>query len=91
MAWGRRHLTVVHGEPVDDIEAELLDELFAAWEEIAEHVEWGRIGGVPDDHITVTLAGPQTEEALALATEVALRLRPHHWVIEDTPIAAWMR
>lgn len=91
IAWGRRHLTVVHGEPADDVEDELLDELFAAWEEIAERGEWGRIGGVLDDHITVTFAGAQADEGLAIAAEAALRLRPNHWVIADTPNAAWMR
>jgi len=86
IAWGRRHLTVVHGEVLDDVDAELLDELFAAWEDIAGRVAWARLGGVPDDHMTITLAGPHSEDALTLASDAALQLRPRHWIVTDTPI-----
>lgn len=86
IAWGRRHITVLHGPIVDDVEAELLDELFAMWEEIAEVVDWARIGGVPDDHMTITVAGPRSEEALALAADTALKVRARHWTIVETAI-----
>lgn len=85
IAWGRHHLTVVHGEVTDDVEAELLDELFAAWEEVAEHAEWSRIGGVPDHHLTLTVAGNEASALVALALGAAARLRLSQWTITDTP------
>ncbi len=83
LAWGRRHLTVIHREPVDDVEAELLDELFAAWEILVEHSEWARIGGVPDDHLTFSVAGQRREDLLSTAAECALQANPGHWRIVD--------
>jgi NTP pyrophosphatase (non-canonical NTP hydrolase) len=81
IAWGRRHLTVVHGEAVDDIEAELLDELFATWEEIAAHAAWARIGGVPDQQMSLSISGPGRDAALASAINQALQLNPGAWRI----------
>ncbi len=85
IAWGRHHLTVVHGEVTDDVEAELLDELFAAWEEVAEHAVWSRIGGVPDHHLTITLAGSEAPSLIGAALQAATRLRMTNWIITDTP------
>lgn len=85
IAWGRHHLTVVHGEVTDDVDAELLDELFAAWEEVAEHAEWSRIGGVPDHHLTLAVAGPGAATLIAIALEAASHLRLSGWMIMDTP------
>ncbi len=86
-AWGRRHLTVVHGEPVDDVEAELLDELFAAWESVAEDAEWARIGGVPDHHLTLSAGGAGRDDALSSAVDHVLQANPGHWRIVDAATA----
>ena len=83
VAWGRRHLTVVHGEVTDDVEAELLDELFAAWENVSDHSDWARIGGVPDHHLTLSVAGQRREDLLTVAADCALRANPGHWRITD--------
>lgn len=83
IAWGRRHVTVVHGEPRDEVEAEVLDDLFAAWEELAGTATWSRIGGVPDHHLTITLAGTDAEGVLAIATELASRANPGRWLITE--------
>jgi len=82
IAWGRRHLTVVHGRLTDDIEADLLDDLFAAWEEVAVSASWARIGGVPDQHLTLTIAD-DSSDLFSAAIDVSLRLNPGSWrVIE---------
>lgn len=86
IAWGRRHLTVVHGEILDEFDAELVDELFSDWEDIAASAGWSRIGGVPDDHLTLTLAGLHAMQAMRMATEAALRLKAHHWAVLETAI-----
>lgn len=85
IAWGRRHLTIVHGEVLDDVEAELLDEVFALWEEVAHLAEWSRIGGVPDHHLTLTVAGTEASTLMAVALDAATRLRLPRWMITETP------
>ncbi len=81
IAWGRHHLTVVHGEVLDDVEADLLDELFVTWEEIAAHAAWARIGGVPDRQMSLSISGPGRDAALASAANQALQLNPGGWRI----------
>lgn len=87
IAWGRRHLTVVHGSQADDIEAELLDELFAAWEDIAACATWGRIGGVARSHLTLTLAGDLVEHLMASALDAARDVNPGAWRITEEALA----
>lgn len=81
IAWGRRHITVVHGEGLDDVEADFLDELFSAWEEVAHLAEWSRIGGVPDHHLTLTVASKNAEQLLNLACTTATELDPGSWTV----------
>lgn len=83
IAWGRRHLTVVHGPTRDEVAAELLDELFSAWEDLAGLTSWSRIGGVPDHHLTLSVAGTCRDDALSAAADHALRANPGHWRIVD--------
>ncbi|MCP4303616.1 MAG: hypothetical protein GY788_01785, partial [bacterium] len=64
IAWGRRHISAVHGPVRDEAHAELIDELFSAWEDLSARVDWSRIGGVADQHLTFTVQGP-TANALA--------------------------
>lgn len=87
VAWGRRHLTVVHGDPIDEVEAELLDELFAVWEEAAGHADWARIGGIADQHLTLSASGAGRDEALRAAAEYALQANPGKWIIVDVAAA----
>jgi len=86
LAWGRRHLTLVHGEPVDEVEAELLDELFAAWIDLSHQAEWSRMGAVPDHHVTLAVAGPGADELVAAAADLAGRANPGHWNILDAAV-----
>lgn len=79
IAWGRRHVTIVHGPVTDEVDAERLDDLFAAWESIASEAEWARIGGIPDHHMTLTVAGRATPEIVAVATQEAMHRRRDGW------------
>ncbi len=87
IAWGRRHLPIVHGELVDEVEAEVLDDIFDAWSDIANRADWSRVGGVPDHHLTLTLAASNTTELLAVAADLAARASPGHWHIIVTAIS----
>jgi len=89
IAWGRRHLTVVHGAGVDDVEAELLDELFAAWEYLAEQAEWGRIGGVLDRHLTLTVSGAGADPLICSAADLASHCNPGPWKIAALAVPPW--
>ncbi len=88
IAWGRRHLTIVHGALVDEVEAEVLDDIFDEWANIAAEAEWSRVGGVPDHQLTLTVSGPNAGELLAAAADVAQRANPGHWRIVDSAIAS---
>ncbi len=79
IAWGRHHLTVVHGAAADEVQAELLDEVFSSWEDIAAAAEWSRLGGVTDDRLTLTVAGAHADTWLARAADAAHRSNPGHW------------
>ena len=86
LAWGRRHLTLVHGEPVDEVEAELLDELFAAWIDLSHRAEWSRLGAVPDHHVTLAVAGPSADALVLAAEHLARRANPGRWTVLDAAV-----
>lgn len=86
IAWGLRHLTLVHGR-VDEVEADLLDDVYSAWEDVAARAAWSRIGGVPSSHMTITVRDGSAERLIAEAADVGSRLRRAHWKLLDTPIA----
>jgi hypothetical protein len=86
IAWGRRHLTVIHGPVLDDVVADLLDELFVAWEEVASRAQWGRIGGGEDSHLTLAIADPQSDRWMDLALDAVAATNPGTW---RSTVSAW--
>lgn len=72
LAMGRRHLTIVHGEPTDIATAEALSELYAEIESIARTADWSRLAG-GTGYLTVTLTGLDRDELLS---RVAALLHP---------------
>jgi hypothetical protein len=84
VAWGRRHVSLVHGSPVDDLDNEVLDEIFAAWEDIAVRSEWARIGGLSDHHLTLTLGGAGAAAFALAATDIAIRRMRGNWRVVET-------
>lgn len=71
IAWGRRHLTVVHGPVTDETQADRLNELYAVLHNIARHADWMRIGMVPHHHFTITVAGGQAGDIIETCAAVA--------------------
>jgi hypothetical protein len=84
LAEGRRHLTIVHGEPTDIVAAEALDDFYDAVAAIARTAEWSRLSG-GTDYLTITLAGPRRDEMLATMAELGHRSAPDHWHLLATP------
>jgi len=84
IAWGRRHVSLVHGVLCDEVEAETLDEIFAAWEDLAVGSEWARIGGLSGHHLTLTVGGASANSLVTAAAEFALRHRPRRWRVLET-------
>jgi len=84
LAWGRHHITIIHGPFVDEIERDLVDELYATILERLDTTEWYRVGGHPDHHITVTLEGALAEAKLAGIADLAARINPGDWRLVDS-------
>lgn len=87
IAAGRRHLTIVHGEPTDPAEAEDLNDFYDEVEEIVDEAEWGRLaGGV--DFLTVTIAGAYRNDLIAHVTDVARCRSEDRWLLVEAPRVA---
>jgi hypothetical protein len=84
IAAGRRHLTIVHGEPADMAEAEELNDFYDRVEAIVDEAEWGRLAGGPDS-LTVTLAERGCDEWLAQIADLARRRVTEHWPVIEGP------
>ena len=84
LALGRRHLTIVHGQPRTLVDSESLDEFYDAVFEIAGTAEWSRVRGT-EDHVTVAVAGPHADELLLDIAEIAHRANPGGWQVIERP------
>jgi hypothetical protein len=85
IAWGLRHLSVVHGPIVDDVDGEMLDDLVCALLDLVDS-GWYRFGGIPDHHFTLTVGGPHADDLVADAIEAIVAIRPPNWRILDTAV-----
>lgn len=85
IAWGRRHLSVIHGEVVDDVEAEALDDIVCALLDLLDG-RWHRFGGLDDHHFTLTVDGVDADEMIGNAIDVIVRIRPQHWIVTTTAV-----
>jgi hypothetical protein len=91
LAGGRRHLTIVHGEPADMAEAEELNDFYDTVEELVDGAEWSRLSGGPD-YLTVTIAGAGREQWLARIADLAPDRASGRWlIIESAPRAVTVR
>lgn len=86
LAMGRRHLTIVHGEPTDLAEVEELNDFYDAIGEISEEAEWARVAGGLE-YLTVTVAGDDRDEVLARTIDRAVQRGACSWQILDAPHA----
>jgi hypothetical protein len=90
IAWGRRHLSVVHGKLLDEAEADALDDIVCALLDLVDG-RWHRFGGIADRHFTLTVDGPAAEDLIADAADLATRTKPTHWRVVATAIVEVLR
>lgn len=86
LAMGRRHITIVHGEPTDLAEVEALNDFYDVIGEISEEAEWARVAGGLE-YLTVTVAGDDRDEVLARTIDCASQRGACSWQILDAPHA----
>ena len=83
LAAGRRHLTIIHGEPADMAEAEELNDFYDTVEELVDETEWSRLSG-GRNFLTVTVAGAGREEWLACIADLVPDHAIERWLIIET-------
>lgn len=79
-AHGRRHLTVVHGDPGDVAASRQLSEFYEELRRLAGGCEWVRVRGNAE-YVTITVGGPFAEEQIALFEVAAAFADPGDWTI----------
>ena len=80
LAHGRRHLTIVHGDPQDIAASRHLSEFYEQLRRLAAGCEWVRVRGNAE-YVTVTVGGAGADERIALFEAAAAFADPGHWTI----------
>jgi hypothetical protein len=80
LALGRRHLTVVHRDPVEVAASRQLSEFYEELRRLAAGCEWVRVRGNAE-YVTVTVGGAFAEEQIALFEAAAAFANPGDWTI----------
>jgi hypothetical protein len=80
VAHGRRHLTVVHGDPTEVAASRQLSEFYEELRRLAGGCEWVRVRGSAE-YVTVTVGGALAEEQIALFEAAAAFANPGDWTI----------
>lgn len=80
LAYGRRHLTVVHGDPGDVAASRQLCEFYEELRRLTAGCEWVRVRGNAE-YVTVTVGGALAEEQIALFEAAAAFANPGDWTI----------
>jgi hypothetical protein len=85
LACGRRHLTVVHGDPHDVAASRQLSEFYGELRRLAAGCEWVRVRGNAE-YVTVTVGGTVADERIALFEAAAAFANPGDWTIVATAV-----
>jgi hypothetical protein len=80
LAHGRRHLTIVHGDPQDIAASRHLSEFYEQLRRLAAGCGWVRVRGNAE-YVTVTVGGAGADERIALFEAAAAFADPGHWTI----------
>jgi hypothetical protein len=80
LAHGRRHLTVVHGDPTEVAASRQLSDFYEELRRLAAGCEWVRVRGNAE-YVTVTVGGAFAEEQIALFEAAAAFADPGDWTI----------
>ena len=81
---GRRHVTIVHGDPDDLADSVYLTEFYDTIAGLASAADWTRVRGT-SDYVTVTFAGSNAERMVALVELAAERANPGWWKVTESP------
>jgi hypothetical protein len=85
LAHGRRHLTIVHGDPRDVAASRQLSEFYEQLRRLAAGCEWARVRGNAE-YVTVTVGGAVADERIALFEAAAAFANPGDWRIVATAV-----
>jgi hypothetical protein len=81
---GRRHVTIIHGDPIDLAASDHLDAFYATARALADRAEWSRLaGGI--DYLTVTVSGAGRDRLLHQLAAAAHEANPGGWQVVDSP------
>ncbi len=80
LAHGRRHVTIVHGDPQDIAASRHLSEFYEQLRRLAAGCEWVRVRGNAE-YVTVTVGGAVADEQIALFEAAAAFADPGDWTI----------
>lgn len=80
VAYGRRHLTIVHGDPDDVVASRELSEFYEELRRLAARCEWVRVRGNAE-YVMVTVGGAVADERIALFEAAAAFANPGNWTI----------
>jgi hypothetical protein len=80
LAHGRRHLTIVHGDPNAVATSRSLSEFYEELRRLAAGCEWIRVRGNAE-YVTVTVGGAGADERIALFEAAAAFANPGDWTI----------
>lgn len=81
---GRRHVTVVHGDPDVLADSVHLTEFYDTIAGLASAADWTRVRGT-NHYVTVTFAGSNAEQMVSLVATAAERANPGWWKISESP------
>ena len=85
LAHGRRHLTIVHGDPHDIAPSRYLSDFYEEMRRIAAGCEWVRVRGNAE-YVTVTVGGLAADEQIAMFEAAAALANPGDWTIVATAV-----
>lgn len=80
---GRRHVTIVHGDPDLLSDSRHVTDFYDTVAGLASAAEWGRVRGAVH-YVTVTFGGPDAERMISLVATAADRANPGWWTITES-------
>jgi hypothetical protein len=87
LAWGRRHVTVVHDYAGDAYEQHNLDTYCAVATDLLAAAEWYRLSGT-NGQTTITIGGPDADHWADTITNLATRMNLGRWQIHHGAFVA---
>jgi len=80
LAHGRRHLTILHGDPSDAATSRHLSAFYEELRRLAACCGWVRVRGNAE-YVTVTVGGPGADDQIALFEAASAFANPGDWTI----------